>query len=69
MGGSAGEAATALDELESDDTDGYESDEADVFERKRKFEKLLKKFNKHRQETALTLKGNDLRYNVYLRKL
>ena len=69
MGGSAGEAASALDELESDDTDGYESDEADVFERKKKFEKLLKKVNKHRQETALTLKGNDLRYNVYLRKL
>ena len=48
MGGGAGEAASALDELEGDDTDGYESDEADVFERKRKFEKLLQKFNKHR---------------------
>ena len=48
MGGGAGEATSALDELEGDDTDGYESDEADVFERKKKFEKLLKKFNKHR---------------------
>lgn len=69
LGGSVGEAVNALDELDSEDTDGYESDEADVFERKKKFEKILKKFNRHRQETNLTLKGNDLRYNVYLRKL
>jgi hypothetical protein len=46
-----------------------ESDEADIFERKRKFEKLLKRFEKHRADNALVLKGNDLRYNVYLKKL
>ena len=59
-----------MDEVEDgDDTDGYESEEADIFERKKKFDKLLKKFNEHRDKNVLTLKGNDLRYNVYLRKL
>lgn len=46
-----------------------ESDEPDVFERKRKFETLLDRLNKHRNKTQLTLKGNDLRYNVYLKKM
>lgn len=30
---------------------------------------MLKKFNKHREENQITLRGNDLRYNVYLKKL
>jgi hypothetical protein len=63
------DAASAADELDAEDTDGMESDEADIFERKRKFEKLLKRFEKHRADNALVLKGNDLRYNVYLKKL
>jgi len=68
------DAASAVAELdnEQDDgeaTDGMESDEADIFERKRKFEKLLQRFERHREENVLTLKGNDLRYNVYLKKL
>jgi hypothetical protein len=37
--------------------------------RTKKFDKVLKKFNKHREEKLITLKGNDLRYNVYLKKL
>lgn len=68
-GGTNLEAISAADELEGEDTDGMESDEADIFERKRKFEKLLQRFEKHRSENLLLLKGNDLRYNVYLKKL
>lgn len=30
---------------------------------------MLKKFNKHKEDKMLALKGNDLRYNVYLKKL
>lgn len=62
-------AASAVDELDDEATDGMESDEADIFERKRKFEKLLDRFERHKAENRLFLKGNDLRYNVYLKKL
>jgi len=41
----------------------------DIFERTKKFELVLKKFNKHREQNLITLRGNDLRYNVYLKKL
>jgi hypothetical protein len=68
-GGTNLDAASVADELDAEDTDGMESDEADIFERKRKFEKLLKRFEKHREQNALVLRGNDLRYNVYLKKL
>lgn len=61
-------AASASAEIE-EDTDGMESDEADIFERKRKFEKVLERFERHKEENRLLLKGNDLRYNVYLKKL
>jgi hypothetical protein len=30
---------------------------------------LLKKFQDHRKEKGLLLKGNDLRSNIYLRKM
>lgn len=40
----------------------------DIFERKNKFEELLRRITKHRKETA-HLRGNDLRFNVYMRKL
>lgn len=70
LGGDATTAASALDEIsDGEATDGYESEDPDVFERTKKFEKLLRKFNQHREKNVLTLKGNDLRYNVYLRKL
>jgi hypothetical protein len=68
-GGTDLDAASAATEIDAEDTDGMESDEADIFERKRKFEKLLDRFEKHKQENLLLLKGNDLRYNVYLKKL
>lgn len=63
------DAASAATELDDEDTDGMESDEADIFERKRKFEKLLERFERHKEENRINLKGNDLRYNVYLRKM
>ena len=67
-GGSINEAASAID-TDAEDTDDIDSEEADIFQRTEKFERVLKKFNKHREENELTLRGNDLRYNVYLKKL
>ena len=61
-------AASAIDS-DAEDTEDIDSDDPDIFERKRKFERVLKKFNKHRDEKMMALKGNDLRYNVYLKKL
>jgi len=49
-------------------TDDFESEEEDIFERVKKFEELQKRFEKHRTERR-ELKGNDLRYNVYLKKM
>ena len=49
-------------------TDDFESEEADVFQRFEKFQELNRRFEKHRAE-SLALRGNDLRYNVYLKKM
>ena len=62
-----GEGA-AIPQLEEIKTSDIESEEVDIFERKNKFDELLKRFEKHRKETA-HLRGNDLRYNIYMRKL
>jgi len=51
------------------DTDDQDSEEVDIFERKDNFEKLLKKFQEHRKQKGLLLKGNDLQSNVYLKKM
>ena len=61
----AGQAAQNLEEAK---TEEIESEEVDIFERKQKFDELLKRIEKHRKEKA-HLRGNDLRYNVYMRKL
>ena len=61
-------AASAVAQLEEAKTDDIESEEVDIFERKNKFEELLRRISRHRKETA-HLRGNDLRYNVYMRKL
>ena len=45
-------------------TDDIESDEVDVFKRVEKFNELQKRLEQHK-----TLRGNDLRYNVYLKKM
>ena len=49
--------------LEEAKTTDIESEEVDVFERKKKFDEVVRRMEKHRQEKAY-LKGNDLRYNV-----
>ena len=68
LGGPVDRAAQMIDS-DGEETDDIDSDDPDIFERLRKFDKVLKRFNKHREETRTTLKGNDLRYNVYLKKL
>jgi len=55
-------------EASQDDTDDCDSDEGDIFLRREKFEKLVKKFEKHRSENG-DLKGNDSKYNIYLKKM
>lgn len=65
LGERAGLAAQNLEEAKTED---IESEEVDIFERKAKFDELLKRIEKHRKEKA-NLRGNDLRYNVYMRKL
>lgn len=62
-----GEGANEVD-LELVKTDDIESEEGDIFERTNKFKELEKRFARHRKEQR-QLKGNDLRYNVYLKKL
>ena len=55
-------------ELEKMKTDDMESEEGDIFERVNKFNELQKRLDQHRKEQRM-LKGNDLRYNVYLKKM
>jgi len=61
------EAAT--DDSFGCETDGENSEEADIFERKARFERLHAKYTKLRKEKGLLLKGNDLRSNIYLKKM
>lgn len=62
-------AITPFESNVDQDTDGQESDEPDIFERKDKFEKLLRKFEDHRRQKGLQLRGNDLRSNIWLKKM
>lgn len=66
LGEDAGGAAVT--NLEEAKTEEIESEEVDIFERKQKFDELLKRIERHRKEKA-HLRGNDLRYNIYMRKL
>jgi hypothetical protein len=63
-----GENAQPLPELEEIKTEEIESDEVDIFERTKKFQELTKRFDKHRKEYG-HLRGNDLRYNIYMKKI
>ncbi len=63
-----GENGSAVPKLEEARTSDIESDEADIFERRRKFGELSKRLDAHRKET-LKLRGNDLRYNMYIKKI
>jgi hypothetical protein len=51
------------------DTEDVMSEEADIFTRKANFEMLARKFQKHQKEKGLLLRGNDLRSNVWLKKM
>lgn len=66
IGAAKEEAAIDLD---AEDTDDIESDDPDIFERTKKFDTVLAKLQKHKDEKYMKLRGNDLRYNVYLKKL
>lgn len=49
-------------------TTDIESDDIDVFQKKKNFEEIATRLEKHRFENS-HLKGNDYAYNVYVRKL
>ena len=63
-----GENAGAIPTMEEVKTEEIESEEVDIFERKTKFDELLRRMDKHRKENA-HLRGNDLRYNIYMKKM
>lgn len=50
-------------------TTDIESEEKDVFERKKNFDEIQWRFNLHQEHSLFNTKGNDFRYNVYLRKM
>lgn len=55
-----------IDQLATSDID---SDEGDIFKRNIKFEELKRRFQRHRQYSLDVMKGNDYRFNIYLRKM
>jgi hypothetical protein len=59
------EVEGGLSELQ---TSEIESEEANVLERKKNFDELVKRFEKNRKENRL-LSGNDYKYNLYLKKM
>lgn len=50
-------------------TDEINSDEGDIFSRKKNFDILSKKLDIYNKEKFHLYKGNDLRYNNYIRKI
>jgi len=65
LGINGGAAVPSLEEVKTEEID---SEEVDIFERKQKFDELQKRMDKHRKE-KLHLRGNDLRFNMYMRKM
>jgi hypothetical protein len=51
------------------DTDGINSDEEEFFSRKKNFDIISKKLDKYMTEKFHLFKGNDLKYNNYVRKI
>ena len=49
-------------------TDDIESEEADIMDRVSKFKELKRRLDEHRKMSS-NLRGNDLRYNVYIKKM
>lgn len=64
----AAQADYAIPDLDGVKTTDIESEEGDIFERKRKFDQLVARIERHRRQKA-HLRGNDLRHNIYMRKL
>ena len=56
-------------DIEEMATDDIESDEPNIFERNIKFNELHKRFENHREYSLRFMKGNDYKFNVYLRKM
>ena len=50
-------------------TSDIDSEEADIFERKRNFDEVKRRLEEHTEASWRDSKHNDLRYNVYLRKM
>ena len=50
-------------------TDDLSSDSADFFVRKRNFSIIKRRLEAHAKENYLLFRGNDLKYNNYIRKL
>lgn len=48
-------------------TEEIDSEEGDLFLRKKHFEELVRRFDKHRRENYA--KGNDLKWHTYLNKI
>lgn len=55
--------------IEVAQTSDIDSDDGDVFERNIKFDELRKRFEKHREYSLDAMRGNDYRFNIYLRKM
>ena len=55
-------------DIELIQTDDFDSEEGDIFERVKQFEELQRRLDTHRKDNR-KLRGNDLRYNVYLKKM
>lgn len=56
-------------DIEKVQTDDIDSEEQNIFERTIKFIELQKRFDKHKDYSLKVLKGNDYKFNVYLRKM
>lgn len=55
-----------ISELQTTD---IESEERDIFERKKNFDEIQRRFNLHKEASLFNTRGNDYRYNIYLRKM
>jgi hypothetical protein len=56
-------------EIENAKTTDIDSDEQNIFERNLKFEEVKKRFEDHKSYSLDVMKGNDYRFNIYLRKM
>lgn len=56
-------------DIEDAKTTDIDSDDADVFERQIKFDEIKKRFEKHKEYSLDKMRGNDYKFNNYLRKM